>query len=64
MGILTAKSKIYKFWVFSNKGILMLLKIKGSIMEHYATKIILSYLSFKVWNSVMVIGVTQVDANF
>ena len=30
MGILTVKSKIYKFGVFSNKGILILLKINGS----------------------------------
>ena len=30
MGILTVKSKIYEFGVFSNKGNLILLKIKGS----------------------------------
>ena len=31
MGFLTVKSRIYKFGVFSNKGILILLKINGPI---------------------------------
>ena len=30
MGILTFRSKIYKFGVFSNKGILILLRMNGS----------------------------------